>query len=413
MSASTRRQFVVATIAMIFMGIVAVRSPLSAQEAKKQTKGDEFWKSEHGAWTQAAIHVFGSGDPWSAIGVLLAARQRLEPLALDIWQMNAGREIQAAIHVIGAGNAKGALLARMLLSDEPLLKILDTGVGSVKWRFEFDEPLPLPENLLKFIEDRRPLPDVRRKRIEGPDGAWYLAFNKALKYANRDDMDLDKFKKGAEANQRVLFRHLLAQPDVHRGKIVTAHGELIAVREEPAPRFVGPDLNNIYTGYIVGPTKGVAPYTIAFTELPDEIKAIPREKWENLHLEVTFHGYFLSLIRFPEEKGTKSKNDVISPYLIGRSLTVHGKAKSPPPVDQGSYSYPIILSTVAGILAVVVMGALLNVWLRRGDRRTQSRLAQMRDKHNPFNIEPAEPEPTTPTSTSDGIKAADGESDAK
>jgi len=165
----------------------------------------------------------------------------------------------------------------------------------------------------------------------------------------------------------------------------------MGVREEAAPRFVGPDLKNIYTCYIYSGTPGVAPYAAAFTELPDEINDLPPHKWDEPNLEVTFHGYFLSLVRFPVEKGKTSRDDTISPYLVGRSLTVHGKMKTPPPTEEGSYSYPIILSAVGGIVAVLVLGALLNVWLRRGDRRIQSRLAQVRDKHNPFNVEPAEP----------------------
>jgi hypothetical protein len=383
MSASKRRPLV---IAMIVMAIAVARLPAQDEEI-------------HKAQTMAAVQVFGAGDKWATLAALNVVCQNVEAWRLPVrnfWLLNpAGPEIQGAMHVIGPGNAYAALAARMLASELPSpLVMLDTEVGKVKWRFDFDEPLPLPSAWLSRIQDRQPIPEVRAKELKGADEAWYRAFNKALEYSHRDNMDvaLDKFKKGAEPNQRVLFLHLRDQPEKYRGKIVTVHGELLVVREEPAPRYVGPDLKNIYTGYIVG-TKGVPPYTVAFTELPDEIKAIPRRNWENLHLDVTFHGYFLSLVRFPEEKGVKSKKDQISPYLVGRSLTVHGKAKTPLP-DEGSYSYPIILSTVGGILAMVIAGALLNVWLRRGDRRTQSQLAQVRDKHNPFNVEPAEPEPS-------------------
>ena len=51
-------------------------------------------------------------------------------------------------------------------------------------------------------------------------------------------------------------------PPQHRGKIITVTGKLILIREADPPRLVrdeAPDLTQIYTGYIVGPTKGVPP----------------------------------------------------------------------------------------------------------------------------------------------------------
>ena len=49
--------------------------------------------------------------------------------------------------------------------------------------------------------------------------------------------------------------------------------------------------------------------------------------------------------------------------------------------------------TVYLIVIVAILGVLLNVWLRRGDRKIQSKLADVRDRHQPFNIEPAEEAP--------------------
>jgi hypothetical protein len=368
MQPSHRRQLLIAAAAMLVMVLAAARLPVNAQDAKPPDKE--------------------------------------EAKAIDFWKTNAGVEVQAAMVMFGEGNVRGALVARMLLSDHPFLKAIDPGVNGVKWQFEFDEPLPLPRYWLMRIKDRQPLPDVRGTNLKGDeDLAWYYAFSKALQYSSRDDMDLDKFKKGAEPNLRVLSVHLTKQPEEHRGKIITVRGELLVVREEAPPRRAGADLKNIYTAYIAGPTQGASPFAVAFTELPQEIKDMPRHQWEKPNLEVTFHGYFLSLIRFPADKGSKSRDDVISPYLVGRSLIVEGKAKTTaPPIVEMSYSYSLIVSALAGILAVVLLGAALNVWLRRGDRRTQARLAQVRDRHNPFNLEPAEPEPQ-----SDGIKPVDGE----
>jgi hypothetical protein len=392
----------IVAVVMVFMGTLAAHSPLGAQEAKtpakEQVAAVEFWQTAEGqAKVGAAVHVFAARDPCGALGVYALACQELPPWRWpirDFWLLNAGLEIQAAMHVFGSGTAYASLASRMLASEDASLALLEKRENWPTWHFIFDEPLPLYHRWLSRIRDRNPLPQLQANELKGADLAWYLAYNQALDYSNRDNMDLDKFKKGAIENKMVVFPDLLAQPELYRGKIITAHGELIVVRQKPAPRLVGRELTHIYTGYIVGPTKGAAPYTIVFTQLPEEIAAIPEKQWEKLNLEVTFSGYFLSLVRFPADKGSRSPNDVISPYLVGRSLIVQGKAKPAVPDEAPtSYSYWLIASTVGSILGIVVLGAILNIWLRRGDRRIQSQLANVRDKHNPFNLEPADPEP--------------------
>ena len=379
----------IAAVVMAFMGTLAAH----AQEAKAPAEDAKFWQTPDGLATIGAVHVFQAGDPYGALGAFALASQQLPAwqwAIRDFWLLNAGLELQAAMHVFGAGNAPAVIGARMLASEDASLALLDKRDGWQTWVFSFEEPLPLSERNMKMIRDRRSFVEVQGNELKGADLAWYLVYNQALNYANRDNMDLEKFKKGAEAHLNVDISHLLAQPERYRGKIITVRGELIIVREEDAPRFVEPGFpKKIYTGYIVT-TKGVPVYTIVFTQLPEEIK-LP---WRKGNLEVTFHGYFLSLVRFPAEKGSQSPRDVISPYLVGRTLIVHGKAKPAVPVKEpASYSYAIIASTVGTILAIVVLGALLNLWLKRGDRRIQSQLANVRDKHNPFNLEPADPDP--------------------
>jgi len=133
---STRRQLVIAVVAMLVMALAAALSPVSAQDAKGPVKDDELGK-------------------------------------LDFWRLNAGLEVQAAMHVIGAGNGKGTLVARILASEEPSpLMLLDTEVGKVKWRFDFDEPLPLPERWLSVIRDRKPIPVRQANELKGADLAW-------------------------------------------------------------------------------------------------------------------------------------------------------------------------------------------------------------------------------------------------
>ena len=255
----------------------------------------------------------------------LAEGAKSEP-ERDFWISNRGLDVQASLHIFGAGTPLGALAARMRFSEtKELINRSDDVTG---WRFEFDEPLPLNRRWLDKIQDRRPLPVRLANELKGADAAWYDALNQALDYSNREYMDVEKFKTGAEKHKFVVLADLLAQPARYRGEIITGHGTLLVVRKPPPSHLV---VEPIYTGYIQT-RKGSPPYTIVFTELPEAIDKIPVRDWEKLNLDVTFHGYFLSLVRFPAEKGASQK-DTISPYLVGRAPIVHGNA-TPPASDE-------------------------------------------------------------------------------
>ena len=310
------------------------------------------------------------------------------PIVENFWLGDAGLGIQAAAQVIAPGNAHGALGVRMLVTQYPLLD---------KWQFVFDEPLPLSQRFLEAIKDRRPLPVIQLtknvlppimpefEKVGSSDWGWYRAFNEALRRS--DEADLEMFKKGAEKNKHVVYSHLTAAPAQHRGKILTVKGKLLVIRRQDPPRFVPDNIENVYTGYIAGPTQGAPPFTVTFTELPLGVE--PAEK---LNLEVTFYGYFLSLVRFPADKGAARKQeDVISPYLVGKTLIVN-PAEKVLAEEKTAYSYDLIVWTVGGIVGIAILVALLNLWFKRGDRRIQSQLAAMRAKAQPFNLEPADPD---------------------
>ena len=122
------------------------------------------------------------------------------------------------------------------------------------------------------------------------------------------------------------------------------------------------------------------PFAIVFTHLPKGL-----EVSEKLNVEATFHGYFLGNILIPadKEKGV-TKKDLICPWLIGRTLIVpETKADTP-----ATWSNDVIFYTVGSIVGVAALIALLNYYFRRADRRTQKALADLRDKHHPFSLEP-------------------------
>jgi hypothetical protein len=59
---------------------------------------------------------------------------------------------------------------------------------------------------------------------------------------------------------------------------------------------------------------------------------------------------------------------------------------------------------VGGIVGVAILVALLNAWFRRGDRAVQSKLAEMRNRQQPFDLEPAD-ESETPKETKEDFQS--------
>jgi hypothetical protein len=125
---------------------------------------------------------------------------------------------------------------------------------------------------------------------------------------------------------------------------------------------------------------------------------------QKLKLEVTFHGYFLAHIRFPPDKAREGNlKDIVSPYLVGKTLIVHPTA-GPPGIKIVEDDYPftgtIVLVVLGGVVVLLLCGVGLLFWYGRGDRKIHSRLADVREKHSPFNLEPDtgpdEPKPTDP-----------------
>jgi hypothetical protein len=306
-----------------------------------------------------------------------------------------GRATQVASLMVGAGDFLGAIGARVLASEDIALAERVPG-----WKFDFDVVVPIYYRYLAAIRDNRPLPVIeidtteklaRNKPLpefwekKGPDWAWYMAYNDALRRSH--EATLERFKKSAEPNEDLLYPDLKAQPRLHRGKVITVKGKLVVIRRMDGPRYVPPELTKIYTGYIIGPTKGAPPFTVVFTELPAGVT----EPSESFDREVTFYGYFLSLVRFDaDKKGSKKQDDLIfSPYLVGKTPIVHPRKVE----AQQPFTYYLVVSALGAIVVVAIVVAALNFMLRRSDRAIQARLAEMRNKSQPFAVEPAEPEP--------------------
>jgi hypothetical protein len=276
------------------------------------------------------------------------------------------------------GGPLGFLGTRMLLSHP------DKGLPG--WNFVFDKCLPLWPKYLDVIQDGRALPSIERKEIpqlRGSDWGMYLAMIEAIDRSHLATLEM--FTNSAAENDHVGYKHLRGKPAQYRGQIVTVKGKISRVDKWDAPRHVRTDIQHVYGTEITTEFKGEPPFAVVFTELP---AAVPYNK--KIDMEVTFHGYFLGHVLFAGDPKKKEK-DVTSPYLIGKTLIVN--RTTPVPDSSESYSYYLIAGTVGSIVCVLIVAVLLNIWARRGDRRIESQLAQVRDKHQPFSLEPAEPEP--------------------
>lgn len=315
----------------------------------------------------------------TAVGSPGSAQEAPAPKEFEVpfWQSDRSLQMRAAVALIGTVDPLGALGTRVAIGENvPMVP---------GWVFEFDRVLPIDQRYLDLIKDGRTLPNVSAKELKElalPDRGLYLALTESLRRSEHATTEM--FEKSAEENKHAVYAHLRADPQRYRGKIITVKGKLALIRREDPPRYLHDDaITDIYTGWIVGPTKGAPPFTIVFTQLPKGLSVS-----ENLDVPVTFEGYFLSHIRFPADKDAGQKKDVISPYLVGKTVIVQPDAT---PEVKTVYAYPIIVTAVGGVLAVAVLGAVLIFCFRRGDQKTQSQIAQVRDKNLPFTLEPDTP----------------------
>lgn len=355
----------VLTFACIFAGLLCIVSLASSGQEDGQKKNptkDEpqpektippvpFWDSDAGYLTRAAMHVFAPGKPWHVLGTRILASEH-----------------------------------------KPELE---------GWTFEFDEVLPLYGRYLQLLEDGRELPvrDAKRpKQLSVADNAMLLAYNQALDRSYASTMAM--FEKSAVKFNYVRYSHLKSRPEEYRGKIITVEGRLKVIRKHKAPPYLrDPLIEYIYTGWVVGPHKTLPPYTIAFTDLPVDMRVS-----ESLDFPVNFIGYFIGFVKFPPD--TPKQKEVMSPYVIGKTFTLVDAKKigeiKVEDADKTSYAYHYIIWTLGAIILVAVIIASMNVWFRRGDDAVKSRLAEVREKSQPFQLEdetairPGEPPTGTP-----------------
>jgi hypothetical protein len=300
------------------------------------------------------------------------------------WDRSESFQIRAAVAVIGDGKPFGALAARVAISENvPIV---------LGWEFYFDKALPLNASYLSVIRDGRPMPDLRAKELidlKVPDRGLYLAYINALRRSHAATAEM--FQASAAENENVAYTHLAADPKFYRGKVIRVKGTLKMLRVVDAPPMVFADgISKIYTGWIIGPTKGAPPFAIVLTQLPKGLQVS-----ETLNAKVAFQGYFLSNVLFPadKERGNTQK-DIVCPWLIGKTLIVADNTPATKElIRDTANSYEIAGYTVGTILVLAILIGLLNLYFRRSDAATQKKLAELRDKHQPFSLDEEKPEP--------------------
>jgi hypothetical protein len=72
-------------------------------------------------------------------------------------------------------------------------------------------------------------------------------------------------------------------------------------------------------------------------------------------------------------------------------------------VPEESHSYVLIVTVLTLFVLMAAFGALALMWLKRGDRKIQSKLAEVREKHTPFSLEPGD-DPAAPPNPDGGFK---------
>jgi hypothetical protein len=304
---------------------------------------------------------------------------------VKFWESFQGYRVNTSATLVLLGHPYTAIALRLAAGDvdNPLASILGT-----EWQFFNDEAAPLPDPLLQEIRDGTPLPDFSGKEpLRKDEWAFYWLLNRALEQANVTP--LENFKKSAEENKYVQFTHLWTDPERYRGKVVLVRGQLLMLRQYPAPRPAQKQgIRFVYEGWIKGPTKGTNPFWAIFTEPPAGLE--PFEMTDGkARPDVTFYGYFLKKQRY-----TAANSERVTPYLVGRTLVVAST-----PVQSGTEEQPfarfMVFAVAGSVLALTAVAFAFSLWFRRGDDRIRSRISALREKHG-LDFQDTTPAPTEP-----------------
>jgi hypothetical protein len=292
-----------------------------------------------------------------------------EGAAMKFWESFQGLRVNLSANLVSLGQPYSIAALRLTAGDSenPLSTMLGT-----EWQFVLDEALPLPEYLLKEIKDGTPQPDFQGNAPLTKDNwAFYWLESRCLELGNVTP--LANFKKSAAEHKYVKFTQLMQHPKDYRGKVIPIRGQLLLLRQFPAPRPAQKlGIKFLYEGWIKEQARH-NPYCVHVTELPEGLE--PFEMAERkVKPEVTFHGYFIKILRFHA-----AKDDRLTPFLVGKTLEVNSISENP--VEEQPFSRFVLFAVAGAVLALTVLAFAFSWWFRRGDDRVRARINALREKH--------------------------------
>ncbi len=301
-----------------------------------------------------------------------------EPEHPEIWFPQEKQRAQAASAALMV-SLRNPFATVLLCHDQKVWGIEEADKEDVPFVGQFAPSLDRPEVLacLKAMH-RRPMPDDRKGPLRPEQRDFIVLYAEALWQAKRVPAEV----LARTALEHVTFGHLYDQPELYWGKIITLPGKLVRVSKEPTfPSAKKKGVPHYYTGHMFSATKGAHAVGLAFAHLPVGVKIA-----ENLRpeLQVTFHGYFLGLVKY---RGADGK-DRVTPLLVGRMVRpAVPLAQTSPWARLGS----LVLYGILGTLTVVVLLVVgLNLWFRKGDREVRDRLARIQAERTVQALEHAE-----------------------
>jgi hypothetical protein len=222
------------------------------------------------------------------------------------------------------------------------------------------------------VEDRAPLRSQHENEWE------FTAF-----YGTLVTAEYTTAKAFANSARRdVTYAHLYQEPSHYRGTVIHYEGRMRRLLPHDAPKYTwNQGVKEYYEGWVFNPeVYGANPMCVVFTELPKGLKP-----GDNLDRRVRFDGYFFKLY------GYKAADDKwhACPMLIGHAPVLVSTPSAKPAGDtakaEPSFSTVFMMSFigVVGLTAGLIVA--LNLWYRRGDQRTHSRLTAAR---SPEFVEP-------------------------
>lgn len=202
------------------------------------------------------------------------------------------------------------------------------------------------------------------------------------------------------AAKSISYANLFQEPARHRGVAVRLEGNLVFVRrfDPPASLRNDPDVKALYEAWIAHAEDlyNRNPYCVLLTELPKGIEPDDRIK----KIPVRCDAYFFKVLLYEaraSKPGAKPEWHY-APLLVGRTLELAGQEGAE---DPASAWFRVVLPIiVASTFAVILVGGVLLLYFRRGDKAVNARLRQTRES---MFVEPApDQDPAAPPPPGEG-----------